>query len=195
MDYKTGNETIDPEYFREGYKLQLMIYMKAALEGAAGEERPEPAGVFYFKIKDIDTDADKKAVGQGEEGLRKRLEESYRLEGVLLDDPALIEAMDDSFEDVSQVIPVKRSKKDGGYLSSAGGYLFSREEFAELYRQMDIQVKNICARIVEGDIAIEPKREKRKNMDGSYRTSCTYCGYRSICMFDTAFEGCGFVSV
>ncbi len=195
VDYKTGNETIDPEYFREGYKLQLMIYMKAALEGAAGEERPEPAGVFYFKIKDIDTDADKKAVGQGEEGLRKRLEESYRLEGVLLDDPALIEAMDDSFEDVSQVIPVKRSKKDGGYLSSAGGYLFSREEFAELYRQMDIQVKNICARIVEGDIAIEPKREKRKNMDGSYRTSCTYCGYRSICMFDTAFEGCGFVSV
>ena len=44
IDYKTGGDFIDPQYMRSGYKLQLMIYLAAA--------QKEPAGVFYFKIKD-----------------------------------------------------------------------------------------------------------------------------------------------
>ena len=32
IDYKTGADTINPEYFRKGYKLQLMVYLKAALD-------------------------------------------------------------------------------------------------------------------------------------------------------------------
>ena len=30
VDYKTGGDSVDVEYFRKGYKLQLMVYMKAA---------------------------------------------------------------------------------------------------------------------------------------------------------------------
>lgn len=56
IDYKTGSETVDPEYFMKGYKLQLMVYMKAAVDAYNG--RLEPAGVFYFKIRDVDMDAD-----------------------------------------------------------------------------------------------------------------------------------------
>ena len=55
IDYKTGSDTINPEYFKKGYKLQLMVYLKAAVEAAG--EKSEPAGVFYFKINDLDTDA------------------------------------------------------------------------------------------------------------------------------------------
>lgn len=198
IDYKTGNDVLDPEYFREGYKLQLMIYMEAALKGAAGREvgvSPEPAGIFYFRIKDMEADADKMKIKEGEEALRERAEAAYRLEGITLSDPALIEAMDDGFEAVSKVIPVKRGKNDGGYTASAGGKLMTGEEFRELCAQMDRQVERICRRICQGDISIQPKRERKKNMDGSYRTSCAYCRYRSICMFDTAFDGCRFTVV
>ena len=33
VDYKTGSDTVDVEYIRGGYKLQLMVYLKAAMEG------------------------------------------------------------------------------------------------------------------------------------------------------------------
>ncbi|MDO4546089.1 MAG: PD-(D/E)XK nuclease family protein, partial [Bacillota bacterium] len=188
VDYKTGADSLDLDQLRSGYKLQLMIYMAAAMQqdGSA-----EPAGVFYFKIKDLDTDADVKNVKEGMEAAEERLEEAYKLEGIVLNDERLIEAMDGEFEDESQVIPVKQDKK-GGYKASAGGHLLSREEFRELYDQVKQQVKRICGEISSGSIDISPAREKHKDMDGGFRNSCKFCDYRSICMFDTAFAGCRF---
>lgn len=86
VDYKTGSNTIRTEDFESGYRLQLMVYMDAALQGsyrdqespgkdgspaeqespgmrngeAAGnsETEPVPAGVFYFKIRDFIIDGD-----------------------------------------------------------------------------------------------------------------------------------------
>lgn len=193
IDYKTGGDSIEPEYFSKGYKLQLMIYMKAAIESS--QEHAEPAGVFYFKIKDIDTDADTRSVSSGKEELEKRIADAYRLEGILLNDEGLIDSMDSEISGSSQVIPVKISKKEGGYVPSAGGYLLSQDEFRELYEQVDRQVERICEEIYAGNIEIKPKREKKKDMKGEYRNACKYCGYKSICMFDTSFEGCRYEQV
>ena len=184
VDYKTGTDAIDLDYFRSGYKLQLMVYLQAAMQ-----DRAKPAGVFYFKIHNLDTDADAKKVEPGDADARQRLEEAYKLEGIVLNEPELIAAMDDHFEKNSAVIPVKRSKKEG-YAASAGGALLSQEEFQELYEQVDRQVKRICREICDGEIAVAPKKEKRRDLSGNYRTSCNFCRYQSICWFDTSFEGC-----
>lgn len=194
IDYKTGGDTIKPEHFREGYKLQLMVYLKAALD-AAGPGNAEPAGVFYFKIKDIDDDGDAPAVTGKSRDLEKRMADAYRLEGIVLNDERLINAMDVNIEGASRVIPVKFSKKEGGYVSSAGGHLMTGEEFEELYEQVNGQVRRICDEICDGRIDISPGREREKDMNGNFRTACKYCGYRSICVFDTSFEGCGYRQV
>lgn len=188
VDYKTGSDSIEPEYFSKGYKLQLMVYMKAALEAAQGNT--QPAGVFYFKIKDMDTDADDKNVISGAEELEMRKADAYKLEGILLNDERLIASMDREIEGASHVIPVKISKKEGGYTSSAGGHLLSHEEFDQLYQQVNAQVERICGEIYSGNISIKPVRERKKDINGENRTACKYCSYRSICMFDTSFEGC-----
>ena len=190
VDYKTGGDSVDVEYFRKGYKLQLMVYMKAA-----SGEKEKPAGVFLFKIHEPDVDADARSVKIGEEEARKRIEDSYRMEGIVVNDPDMIEAMDKELEEKSSVIPIKKVRKTGEYAPSAGGYLFTGEEFDELSHQVDVQLERICREIYDGNIDIRPKRESVKDMDGKYKNACKYCGYKSICMFDTAFKGCGFEQV
>ena len=199
VDYKTGSDKIEPEYFRKGYKLQLMVYLKAALgaaaNGAEGAVKAEPAGVFYFRIKDVDMDGDREALPRSAGEFHDRIADAYRLEGIALNDETLINAMDREIDGASHVIPVKISRKDGGYASSAGGYLMSREEFDELCEQVDGQVERICAEICRGNVDIRPKREKKTDIEGNHRTACRYCGYRSICVFDTSFAGCGYEQI
>ena len=180
VDYKTGGDSVDVEHFRSGYKLQLMLYLKAATQ----KQEVKPAGVFLFKIREIDADADARTVVPGEAAAEERM-----------DDMDLIDAMDTEIGGASKVLPIKYVKKNGTYSGSSGGYLFSREEFEELSAQVDRQVDRICREICDGKIDIRPKKEKKKDMEGNYKTSCKYCSYKSICMFDTAFPGCRYERV
>lgn len=191
VDYKTGGDSVDVEHFRSGYKLQLMLYLKAATQ----KQEVKPAGVFLFKIREIDADADARTVVPGEVAAEERMEDAYKLEGIVLDDMDLIDAMDTEIGGASKVLPIKYVKKNGTYSGSSGGYLFSREEFEELSQQVDQQVDRICREICDGNIDIRPKKETKKDMEGNYRTSCKYCSYKSICMFDTAFPGCRYERV
>lgn len=192
IDYKTGSDTIDTEYFRKGYKLQLMIYLKAGMQG---NQSLKPAGVFYFRIHDVDVNADTRKVEHGQEALEARVSESYKLQGIMLDDQELLSSMDTELEGSSSVVPVKFSKKTGTFVPSAGGMLLSEDEFRELTEAVDEQVERICGEICSGNISVSPKREKDRDMEGKVRTSCRYCGYKSICMFDTSFRGCRFQNV
>lgn len=191
VDYKTGGDSVDVEHFRSGYKLQLMLYLKAATQ----KQEVKPAGVFLFKIREIDADADMKNIYPGREAMEERMEDAYKLEGIVLDDMDLIDAMDTEIGGASKVLPIKYVKKNGSYSGSSGGYLFSREEFEELSAQVDQQVERICREISNGNIDIRPKKETKKDMEGNYKTSCKYCSYKSICMFDTAFPGCRYERV
>ncbi|MFR2910887.1 MAG: PD-(D/E)XK nuclease family protein [Clostridia bacterium] len=191
VDYKTGGDSVDVEHFRSGYKLQLMLYLKAATQ----KQEVKPAGVFLFKIREIDADADARTVVPGEAAAEERMEDAYKLEGIVLDDMDLIDAMDTEIGGASKVLPIKYVKKNGTYSGSSGGYLFSREEFEELSAKVDRQVDRICREICDGKIDIRPKKEKKKDMEGNYKTSCKYCSYKSICMFDTAFPGCRYERV
>ena len=191
IDYKTGGDAVDVEQLRCGYKLQLMLYLKAATQ----KQEVKPAGVFLFKIREIDADADARTVVPGEAAVEERMEDAYKLEGIVLNDMDMIDSMDTEIGGASKVLPIKYVKKNGSYSGSSGGYLFSREEFEELSQQVDQQVERICREISDGKIDIRPKKETKKDMEGNYRTSCKYCSYKSICMFDTAFPGCRYERV
>lgn len=191
IDYKTGGDAVDVEQIRSGYKLQLMLYLKAATQ----KQEVKPAGVFLFKIREIDADADARTVVPGEAAVEERMEDAYKLEGIVLDDMDMIDSMDTEIGGASKVLPIKYVKKNGSYSGSSGGYLFSREEFEELSQQVDQQVERICREIRDGNIDIRPKKETKKDMEGNYKTSCKYCSYKSICMFDTAFPGCRYERV
>lgn len=207
IDYKTGSETVDLEQIREGYKLQLMVYMNVVEQGATEQGAAEqgtaeqgagsslasakPAGTFYFKIKELDDavkqDANTDALGENVEG---RMANACRLEGILVSDERIITSMDTTLEpkETSTVLPIKRDK-DNVIKETSAGKLLSEEEFNELCRSTMDHVRRICREIQSGHIGIEPKKEK--GTSGRYtKTSCTYCAYKSICLFDTSFRNC-----
>lgn len=191
IDYKTGSEKIRREYIEKGYKLQLMIYMNAAKEEA------QPAGVFYFKINDMDTNADKDGTPE-QKGttVADRIDAESRLKGLFVEDESMIKAMDETIEPKSSsvVIPVQQLK-DESFKAYSDSEMLSRDEFDELMAKTREQVDRICHEIQEGRIDIKPKREKDKDSSGSYKNACTFCNYKSICLFDTSFRSCRYEQV
>lgn len=183
IDYKTGSDRIDLEHMRKGYKLQLMMYMNAVRD-------LKPAGVFYFKIGDVDLNADQVGIPSGKDDtVEDRIIRECRLEGVLVDDENIIRAMDETIKpgESSSVIPVKQLVK-GEIKKSGAGEMLSEDTFNELCDVTAEHVRRICREIIEGRIDIAPKMEKGSG--GRAKTSCSYCGYRSICLFDTSFRDC-----
>jgi len=102
--------------------------------------------------------------------------------------------MDDTLEPSrnSSVLPL-RQNKDLTIKSLGKSELLSQQEFDELCNTTISKVREICRDIQSGKIAIEPKREKGS---GDWtKTSCTYCSYKSICLFDTSFRSCRYKPV
>ena len=177
IDYKTGNENFNLSEVEEGYRLQLMLYLEAALE----QER-RPAGVFYFKINEPMIDMSGKTVDPDE--LSDKVQKSYKLNGVIVDDPSVIRNVAGDFSGISDIVPI-RINKDGVVSGTGKDNLLSDEEFAKLREVVGEKVGELCGSLADGSIEIHPM----KTHDTS---ACAYCQYKGICRFDTIFEGCGY---
>lgn len=189
VDYKTGKETIDIDKIREGYKLQLMLYMNVAENAEVGGEDTAviPAGVFYFKIQDIDEKTED--MNGPSASVEDRVAKSCKLQGIMVGEEQVLMAMDDTVMATryAKVLPLQKVKTGVEPLGSS--QLLTEKEFRKLCDTTIENVKQICAGIQSGHIGIEPKREKDKKGDYAM-TSCTYCSFKSICLFDTSFRNC-----
>ena len=175
IDYKTGNETFSKTEAEEGYRLQLMLYLTACL----GEKERKPAGVFYFNISEPMIDMSAKEI-DGEK-IESEVQKSFKLNGVLVDDPNVIESIAGDFSGYSDIIPVRNGKE--GIVATGNGGLLSEDEFDSLIEAVGNKVHEICQDLADGNIDITPMKTKQ-------HSACTYCQYRGICRFDTIFEGC-----
>ncbi|MBQ7703625.1 MAG: PD-(D/E)XK nuclease family protein, partial [Firmicutes bacterium] len=172
IDYKTGNNEFKPDEARNGYLLQLMLYMEAARQKVK-----RPAGVFYYHIKDPlinvtdDNDPNK---------LAGKLADELKLEGVTVNDPDVIRSIAGDFTGKSDVLPISRNQ-NGSIRSTKK--LMSEEDFIDMEDTVMRVVKGKVEDLLKGRVAIEP-------MVGDNNTNaCKYCEYKSICRFDKAFEG------
>ena len=175
IDYKTGSEAFDAEEARAGYRLQLMLYLAASLEGVR-----KPAGVFYFNISEPSIDLSAKAAAPEE--IAEQVKKNFKLNGVIVNDPAVIHSVAGDFAGHSDILSLQKNK-DGEITSRSKGALLSEEEFADLQEAVGTKVVEICQNLANGDINIHPMKTRD-------RSACTYCKYKGICRFDTIFEGC-----
>jgi ATP-dependent helicase/nuclease subunit B len=162
IDYKTGADEFDMEQMRQGYKMQLMVYLQGATGG-----KYEPAGMFYFKIKDsmIALNGTGSAEKQ-QAALDKESEGRFKLEGAYISEGEIIDAMPESVLD-------KKSKA------------LEREEFVTLEKDVRKAIENISAGIIRGEIPIQPAKPRQDE----YCKECKYCEYGAICKFDLSFGG------
>ena len=156
IDYKTGSDKLDLWKMRQGYKMQLMIY----LVSASGEGM-EPAGMFYFNIKDPIEAANDKSAAVFDRIVSSGAEESFTLKGAYINEEGILDAMPPS---------VLRSDRDG----------ISREEYEEVRSEVLKRIEETASGILSGSIGIHPLKESNK-------LACGHCGYQSVCRRDRGY--------
>jgi ATP-dependent helicase/nuclease subunit B len=186
IDYKSGRERFDTDEARGGWRLQLMLYLRAAMGPASFGETSgnpfRPAGVFYFEIAEPQIDVTDATDEDYTEKVRSERKKSFKLDGIVLDDQSIIESIAGEFSGFSDILPVRKTK-EGIYTGTTDRKLLKEEDFAELLDTVNGKVEDLCRELSEGSVDIRPKKVRDE-------TACRYCRYKSICCFDLSFEGC-----
>ncbi len=156
IDYKTGSDKLDLNKMKNGYKMQLMIYMISASSGEL-----EPAGMFYFNIKDPIEGIDSATASKAKEIMERDPADTYKLKGKYVEEPGVLEAMPAS---------VIAGTKNG----------ISREVYEEVRSSVIDQIRKTASGIISGDIRISPFKDNN-------RLVCSYCGYKSACRRDREY--------
>ncbi len=176
IDYKSGRRDLNLSDVYYGLNLQLLVYLKALLDGGGLNTRKpvQPAGVLYVPIDDPLLKADDR---QAElEELRAR---EMRFRGMVLEDVDIIRNMDRELESGPGYLPVSLNKDASvSRLSST----LDRGSFNGLFNYLDRLLQNIGQGLKNGIIDIAPVK------NGS-RTACQICKYQSICQFDRRLPG------
>lgn len=166
IDYKSSNKKIKLSDVYYGVQLQLLTYIDAL----AGDEFV-PGGVLYLKLDDPILRTDKNI---SKEEIEDMIIKSLRMNGLVLANARLIEAMDGDMTTESNIINLK-VKKDGSYTNMP---TVTGEEFENLRGHIRKTLADIGNEIMSGNIKNEPLKRK------GVATACDYCEYKLICQFD-----------
>ena len=175
IDYKSGEKKFKINDIYLGLQLQLVAYMKEALAHYKKEypdKEVKPGGVYYYRINDHFAKNEEEAMDR------------FKLSGLTSCDEGVVAAVDSELgpdgSGTSNIIPV-RCNKDGSF--NATSQVANSTEFGNLLDFVSGKVGEISAKILEGDIRIEPYYESDRN------NACTYCDYKDICKFESGSFG------
>lgn len=179
VDYKSGKSDFDLVKTYYGLKMQLIMYMRAAMEIEAKRHPGKniiPAGVLYYNIDNplIDMTVD------AEDDVEEKIYESLRMKGMVNSDGDIAKSMDLNADKKSNVVPVTFNKEGG--IDAGKSHIMSTEQFKLLNEYVAKKSSDIGAGIMTGDIAVNPYE------DGQNK-SCTYCPYSSVCGFTPDLAG------
>ena len=156
IDYKTGSDSLDLWKMRHGIKMQLMIYMISA-----STENVQPAGMFYFNIKDPMMSVNDKSEKSANSIINREAEDEFKLKGLFLSEEGVLEAMPPE---------VLSSSKNA----------VSREAFEEARTDVIARIEETAEGILGGKIDVRPLSNDKKLV-------CNYCSLKSVCRRDRGY--------
>lgn len=168
-DYKTGKKEFSLSDIWYGMGLQMLIYL-FVLEKHGGERYGSeivPAGVLYAPARDIILSLPRNTDMETIEKMRVR---QLKRSGLILEDPDVIEAMENSEEPVR--IPVKfKNGRPSGSLASA-------EQLGRLGKYIEELLIRLGDEMQKGSIDANPF------VSGGILISCQYCEFKDACQFN-----------
>lgn len=179
IDYKSGNTKFDLLKLYHGLQLQLIVYMNAAMElekKKHSQKEIVPGGLFYYHIDDPVVEVTGEV---SEADIQAAILKELKPDGLVNQEEAVYRAMDDVFEQKSDVIPVELKK--GGELSSRSS-VASTEEFEILSEYVNHRIVENGNEIYQGNVQVAPFVEGQVS-------SCDYCPYKAVCGFDEKIDG------
>ena len=103
-----------------------------------------------------------------------------RRQGLFLDDPEVIEAMETPGEEGMRFLPLRISSKTGAISSEI---LISAARMGRLKHHIEGILKEICGEIASGNIDADPFWR------GPEKNACRYCDYAAACQFEEGMGG------
>ena len=179
IDYKSGNTGFELLSLYHGLKLQLVVYMNAAMELFARQNPAKevvPAGMFYYHIDDPMVEG---TGSESEEEIRRKILENLRLDGVVNTEDDIYRAMDVELSGKSNVLPISVNK-DGTVRKSDKAV--DKEEFKLIADYTNYRIAEAGNAILKGSTEVNPYLLKN-------RSSCDYCPYAAVCGFDKKIPG------
>lgn len=180
MDYKSGSRDFSLAALYYGLQLQLVVYLNAAMEIAA-KKHPDkeivPAAMLYYRVQDPIIEMPE--AESSPEEINRQILRALRATGVVNASESVVNGLDASFTDRSDVIPVER-KKDGSF--GARSSVMGEEDFRVVSSFVDRKIRQAGRKILDGRIAIDPYSQGN-------RTACDFCAYKKVCGFDKKVDG------
>lgn len=172
VDYKTGKKDFDYCDVFNGVGLQMLIYLFALRSSgdASLGNHPVAAGVQYFpaRVPYIQTNC-----MVDDAAAEKERIPYWKRKGLLLQDDAVLQAMEPGEQPIRMCYSVK---KDGTY----SGDLADRDQLKLLERYVFYILGRMVDEIAAGKVDANPYTR------GSSHNACAYCPYGSICHEATA---------
>jgi len=173
IDYKTRKSAFkfDLSDVLHGRSMQMLIYLFVLEKFGKTRyaETIEPAGVLYVPARDVIVSAARNAE---EAEIEEKRRDQMRRSGLVLDDPAIIEAMESG--DVKKYLPVKTSKEG----TLRGDSLVSGRQIALLSKHTDKMLDAAKKDILSGENTCSPYYKSAAD------NACNYCEYFAVCGFD-----------
>ena len=162
VDYKTGSTRFDLCELTAGLGMQMLLYLFILCDNSRRylEERGElrPGGVLYHPLSDLVVER-----GKSDNDRLRRM----RMSGLVLDDPAVVLAME--AEGASHFIPAKLTKE-----GKPSGNVVTLDQFRLLRGVVEDLLMQMGERLLQGDIAALPLKKGES-------IPCRFCDYRAVC--------------
>lgn len=175
VDYKTGRKSFDLTDVWNGLGLQMLLYL-FTLEREGGPlfdgREIVPAGVLYLPARDAVIAGSRTMT---EEARCGAVDRELRRKGLVLDDPAVLEAMEHPGEEGVRFLPVKVSAKTGAV---SGPALVSAERLGKLDKHIRRVLREIGSELAAGTVTADPFWK------GPEQNACRYCDYAAACHFE-----------
>lgn len=168
VDYKTGPKSFEYHKILNGLGLQMLLYLFALAQSGQilGEGKLLPAGVLYFPARlERVTIPDK----LDQAALEKKRRKNLQREGLLLDDEAVLQAMEPCAEE-PELLPYAHDRE-----GNRVGALASAERFRELEKYVFQTVAALGDSVYEGKLTPNPY------FCGERNHACLYCPFSDVC--------------
>jgi ATP-dependent helicase/nuclease subunit B len=185
VDYKSGDRSLALPDIVNGLSMQLPAYLAVALASLGETSRRTgglpvlPAGIFHMRLEPPDI----RTGGGSASGAETERNRRMRLSGYVLEEPAVLAAMDYRISDVGTSEVIKASVNRDGNIAGRTKTL-SRQGFERMGSLLGTILGNMGERLVSGDISISPIRI------GSEK-ACDRCPYGWVCRFEPGVGNAG----
>ena len=168
VDYKSSGKEFALSDVVQGLNMQMFIYLFTLWQnGSKKYGEFTPAGVLYYPANSPLVSADRSL---SDEDIEAERQKKCRMNGIIINDPDVITAMD---ETKSGLFVPARFK--GGEFS---GSLIGLEQLGKLKEKADSVLTEMADALHSGRIPAIPAYGK------SYEKVCEYCDYKSVCSYE-----------